>query len=70
MLREPHPQSSFDWMLPFAVDTTLEAAYIDEKLRSQGVTLGAVDPPNPATAHAEGATFVTHNRCDFDGEPV
>jgi len=63
-------QSSFDRILPFTVDTALEAAYLDEKLRSQGVALDAVDLLNLATAHESGARLITQNKRDFDRSPV
>ncbi|MDS0259200.1 PIN domain nuclease [Haloarcula sp. S1CR25-12] len=61
-----HLRSSFDRILPFTIDT----AYLDEKLQSQGVTLDPVDLLNLATAQEAGGTFVTHNRNDFDRGPV
>jgi tRNA(fMet)-specific endonuclease VapC len=71
MLQEQrHLESSFDRILPFTADTALEAAYLDEKLQSQGVTLDPVDLLNLATAHTEGGTFVTHNKNDFNKGPV
>ena len=71
MLQEQqHLRSSLDRILPFTSDTALEAAYLDEKLQSQGVTLDAVDLLNLATAHTEGGTFITHNKNDFDREPL
>jgi len=71
MLQEQHHlRSSFDRILPFTAETALEAAYIDQKLQSQGVTLDAVDLLNLATAHEAGGTFVTHNKTDFDREPI
>jgi tRNA(fMet)-specific endonuclease VapC len=67
MLQEQHHlRSTFDRILSFSDDTALEASYLDEKLQSQGVTLDAVDLFNLATAYAEGGTFVTHNKNDFD----
>ena len=65
-----HLQSSFDRILPFTIGSALEAAYLDEKLRSQDVTLDAVDLLNLATAHEAGGTFLTHNKHDFDRGPV
>lgn len=71
MLQEYHHlQSTFDRILSFTADTALEAAYIDEKLQDQGVTLDAVDLLNLATAHENDGTFVTHNKNDFDKPPV
>ena len=63
-------RSNFDRIIDFSDDTALEAAYLDEKLRSQGVTLPTVDLLHLATAHAEGGTFVTHNKNDFDRSPL
>lgn len=63
-------QSNFDRIVQFTDDTALEAAYLDEKLRSQGTALDAVDLLNVATAHAEGGTFVTHNKRDFDNPQI
>jgi len=63
-------QSSFDRILPFTVDTALEAAYLQDRLQSQDSSLDTVDLLNLATAYTEGATFVTHNKNDFDRGPV
>ncbi len=54
-----------DRILGFSDDTALEAAYLSERLQSQGVDL-----LNLATADAEGGTFVTHNKRDFDKAPI
>jgi len=63
-------RSNFDRIINFTDDTALEAAYLGDKLQSQGVSLDAADLLNLATAHEEGATFVTHNGNDFDKEPI
>jgi len=63
-------RSNFDRIIDFSDDTALEAAYLDEKLRSQGVNLPTVDLLHLATAHAEGGTFVTRNKNDFDKPPL
>ena len=63
-------KSTFDRILSFTDDTALEASYLDDKLQSQGVVLDAVDLFNLATVYTEGGTFVTHNKHDFDREPV
>ena len=63
-------RSNFDRIIDFSDDTALEAAYLDEKLRSQGVTLPTVDLLYLAAAHAEGGTFVTHDKNDFDKPPL
>ena len=63
-------RSNFDRIIDFSDDTALEAAYLDEKLRSQGVTLPTVDLLHLAAAHAEGGTFVTHDKNDFDKPPL
>jgi len=55
-----------DRIVDFTGRTALEAAYLDERLRSQDVVLPPIDLLNLATAHAEEATFVTHNKNDFD----
>jgi tRNA(fMet)-specific endonuclease VapC len=71
MLQEQqHLQNSFDRILPFTTDAALEAAYLDEKLQSQGVALDAIDLLNLATAHEAGGKFVTHNKNDFDKGPL
>jgi len=71
MLQEQQQlRSSLDRILPFTDDTALEAAYIDQTLQSQGITLDAVDLLNLATAHEVGGLFVTHNSTDFDKEPI
>ena len=59
-----------DRILGFSDDTALEAAYLSERLQSQGVDLPPVDLLNLATADAEGGTFVTHNKRDFDKAPL
>ncbi|WP_324662848.1 type II toxin-antitoxin system VapC family toxin [Haloarcula sediminis] len=63
-------RSDFDRILDFSDDAALEAAYLQDRLQSQGLSLDAIDLLNLATAHNEGATFVTHNSNDFDTEPV
>jgi tRNA(fMet)-specific endonuclease VapC len=71
MLKEQqHLRSNLDRILPFTADTALEAAYLDETLQSQGVTLDSVDLLNLATAHEAGGTLVTHNKNDFDRAPL
>jgi tRNA(fMet)-specific endonuclease VapC len=67
---QQHLRTHFDRILAFTDDIALEASYLDNKLQSQGVTLDAVDLFNLATAHAEGGTFVTHNKRDFDKPPI
>lgn len=62
--------SHLDRILDFSARTALEAAYLDERLREHGVSLDPADLPNVATAHAEGGTFVTHNKRDFDKPPL
>jgi tRNA(fMet)-specific endonuclease VapC len=62
--------STLDRIIDFTDETALEAAYLDEKLNSQGVRLPPVDLLNLATAHTEGGTFVTHNKHDFDKPPL
>jgi tRNA(fMet)-specific endonuclease VapC len=59
-----------DRILDFSDDVALEAAYLDERLQTQGVTLDPIDMLNLATAHEAGATFVTHNSNDFDKSPI
>jgi len=59
-----------DRILGFSDDTALKAAYLSERLQSQGVDLPPVDLLNLATAYAEGGTFVTHNKRDFDKAPL
>ncbi|WP_436929097.1 type II toxin-antitoxin system VapC family toxin [Halosimplex halobium] len=63
-------RSNFDRIVDFTDDTALEAAYLDEKLQSQGVNVPPVDLLNLATAHEANGTFVTHNRNDFDRPPL
>lgn len=62
--------STLDRVLDFGDGTALEAAYLDEKLRSHGVALEPADLLNLATAREAGGTFVTHNKRDFDKRPV
>jgi len=63
-------QADFDRILDFSDDAALEAAYLQDRLQSQGTSLDTVDLLNLATAYNAGATFVTHNRNDFDKEPL
>ncbi len=63
-------EGELDRIVDFTDDTALEAAYLDERLSAQGVSLDPVDLLNLATAHTEGGTFVTHNERDFDRKPV
>ena len=63
-------QSDFDRILSFSDDAALEAAYLQERLQSQDTSLDTVDLLNLATAYNEGATFVTHNKNDFDKGPL
>jgi tRNA(fMet)-specific endonuclease VapC len=63
-------QENFDRIIDFSDDTAFEAAYLGEKLQSQGVAVPTVDLLNLATAHAEGGTLVTHNKNDFDKGPI
>lgn len=63
-------RSNFDRIIDVSDDVALEAAYLDEKLQSQGVDMPPVDLLNLATAYTEGGTFVTHNKHDFDNSPV
>jgi len=62
--------STLDRIIDFTGNTALEAAYLDERLQSQGISLDPVDLLNLATAHTEGGTFVTHNKNDFDKGPL
>lgn len=63
-------RANFDRILQFTDDTALEAAYLDEKLQSQGISLDPVDLLNLATAHTKNGTFITHNKRDFDEPPL
>lgn len=62
--------ANLDRIIKCSDDVALEAAYLDEKLRAHGVEIPPVDLLNLATAFAEGGTFVTHNKTDFDKGPV
>lgn len=57
---------TLDRTLDLTDDVALEAAYLEEKLAQQDVSLGIADLFNLATAHEAGATFITHNSNDFD----
>ena len=71
MIREQTQlRSKFDRIVGFSDDTALEAAYIDQKLQEQSVSFDTADLLNLATAHEEGATFLTRNRNDFDKAPI
>jgi len=63
-------KETLDRTLDLTDDIALEAAYLDEKLGDQDVSLDTADLFNLATAHEAGATFVTHNRNDFDKSPI
>ena len=63
-------QSEFDRIIDFSDDVALEAAYLDERLQLQGVSLDTVDLLNLATAYEDGGKFVTHNKRDFDKGPL
>jgi len=58
--------SQLDRILDFSDDVAFEAAYLHDRLNTQNITLPPVDLLNLATAHAENATFITHNKSDFD----
>jgi len=62
--------STLDRIIDFTGNTALEAAYLEERLQEQGVSLDPVDLLNLATAHEAGGTFVTHNKNDFDKGPL
>jgi len=59
-----------DRVLDFTDETAVEAAYLGEKLQSQGVSLPPADLLNLAIAYEAGGTFVTHNKNDFDKPPL
>ena len=63
-------QSEFDRIIAFSDDVALEAAYLDERLQLQGVSLDTVDLLNLATAYEDGGKFVTHNKRDFNKGPL
>ncbi|QSG08054.1 type II toxin-antitoxin system VapC family toxin [Halapricum desulfuricans] len=63
-------RETLDRILDLTDDVALEAAYLDEQLGEQGVSLETADLLNLATAHEAGATFVTHNSNDFDKTPI
>ena len=62
--------STLDRIIDFTENTALEAAYLEERLQEQGMSLDPVDLLNLATAHTDGATFVTHNQNDFNKGPL
>jgi len=62
--------SAIDRIVDFTHDTAVEAAYLDELLSAQGVSLAPADLLNFATAYEAGGTFVTHNKNDFDRAPL
>jgi len=71
MIREQTQlRSEFDRIVGFSDDTALEAAYIDQKLQEQGLSVDTADLLNLATAHELGATFLTRNKNDFDKTPI
>lgn len=62
--------TKLDRIVDFTGNTALEAAYLENRLETRNVSLDAADLLNLATAHEEGGIFVTHNRSDFDKEPI
>jgi len=60
----------FDETLPFTAEVAVEAWRINNLLESQGISLDALDLLNLATSQEAGATFVTHNKRDFDKSPI
>ena len=65
-----HLQEAFDRILDFTDDIALQAAHLDERFQTQGVSLDTVDLLHLATADVEGGSFVTHNERDFDKKPI
>jgi len=63
-------QQVFDEILPFTAEVAVEAWRLDDLLESQGVSLEPLDLLNLATSRDVGATFVTHNKRDFDKRPL
>ena len=63
-------QQIFDEILPFTTEVAVEAWRINNLLESQNVSLEPLDLLNLATSQEVGATFVTHNRNDFDKAPI
>ena len=59
-------QQIFDEILPFTTEVAVEAWRINDLLASQNVSLEPLDLLNLATSQEVGATFVTHNKRDFD----
>ena len=62
--------SAIDRIVDFTHDTAVEAAYLDELLSVQGVSLAPADVLNLATAYEAGGTFVTPTKNDFDKAPL
>lgn len=63
-------QQVFDEVLPFTAEVAVEAWRINDLLESQNVSLEPLDLLNLATSQEVGATFVTHNKNDFDKPPL
>jgi tRNA(fMet)-specific endonuclease VapC len=63
-------RNQLDRIIDFTDDTALEAAYLKDRLATEGVSLDPVDLLNLATADGAGGTFITHNKNDFDEGPV
>jgi tRNA(fMet)-specific endonuclease VapC len=57
---------NLDRVLDCTDETAAEAAYLDQKLGSQGISLDPADLLNLATSYHAGGTFITHNKRDFD----
>lgn len=63
-------EKQLDRIIEFDNTVAVEAAYLDERLQSQGVTVPTVDLLNLATAYSTDSTFITHNKRDFDKSPI
>lgn len=62
--------AKLDRLIDFTGSTALEAASLDNRLGTQDVSLDAAALLNLTTAQEEGCVFVTHNKNDFDREPI
>lgn len=63
-------ESRVDAILPFTTDTALEAANIENLLRSSDTSLDPGDLLIAAIARDQGATLATRNKNDFDKTPI
>jgi predicted nucleic acid-binding protein len=63
-------EDSVDTIAEMDADVAAEAANLESRLKTAGVSLALADLLIAATARANGATLVTANKNDFDKTPI